>query len=126
MRAYIKKLQVQQMLDEEEARRESAREKRYGKRSRGGQASSGLEYRRGVDFMGYYRLLGLEEKMTMATEQDIKEAFRKEALRLHPDRNAGDETNKKRAEEGFKKVQKAYAVLSDKEQRQLYHKGQIS
>ncbi|QDZ22227.1 J domain-containing protein [Chloropicon primus] len=121
--AYIQKLQVQQMKDEEEARRQSAREKRYGKQSRGAHAK-GLEYRRGVDFMGYYRLLGLEEKLASATEQEIKEAFRKEALRLHPDRNTGKD-NKRKAEEGFKKVQKAYAVLSDPEQRLLYHKGQI-
>jgi len=63
--------------------------------------------------------------MASATEREVKEAFRKEAMRLHPDRNKGEQ-NKKKAEEGFKKIQKAYAVLGDPEKRKLYHKGQIA
>eukprot|EP00212_Chloropicon_laureae_P006225 CAMPEP_0197497482 /NCGR_PEP_ID=MMETSP1311-20131121/51550_1 /TAXON_ID=464262 /ORGANISM="Genus nov. species nov., Strain RCC856" /LENGTH=116 /DNA_ID=CAMNT_0043043151 /DNA_START=154 /DNA_END=504 /DNA_ORIENTATION=- len=113
------------MKEEEEARRESARERKYGKqRASGGSGvhSSGLDYRRGSDFMGFYKLLGLEDKLASATPLDIKEAFHKEALRLHPDRNEGEE-NKRRAEESFKELQKAYSVLRDPEQRKMYHKG---
>ena len=111
------------MIDEEEARRESAREKRYGK-TRSQHSGHHLEYRRGVDFMGFYRLMGLGDKLTSATEQEIKEAFRKEAMKLHPDRWTGSE-NKERAEEDFKKLQKAYTVLRDPEKRQMYHGGKI-
>ena len=111
------------MKEEEEARRQSARERVYGKQKEGVH-SAGLEYQRGVDFMGFYKLLGLEDKLASATEEEIKAAFRREALRLHPDRNAG-EKNKKKAEESFKKIQKAYAVLRDPDARVLYHKGQV-
>lgn len=121
LKDHLRRLQLQQMKEEEEARRQAARERRYGKRSN----PAGLEYRRGVDFMGFYRLLGLDDKMASATEREVKEAFRKEAMRLHPDRNKGEQ-NKKKAEEGFKKIQKAYAVLGDPEKRKLYHKGQIA
>ena len=75
--------------------------------------------------MGFYRLLGLGEKLSSATADEIKEAFRREAMRLHPDRNEGKD-NKKVAEESFKKLQKAYSVLNDPRQRNLYHKGQMS
>ena len=125
LKAFWQKIKVQQMMDEEEARRESARERRYGKQRSGSRSASGLEYRRGADFMGFYRLLGLGEKLSSATADEIKEAFRREAMRLHPDRNEGKD-NKKVAEESFKKLQKAYSVLNDPRQRNLYHKGQMS
>ena len=123
LKMHYEKLQLQRLKEEEEARRQSARERVYGKQKEGVH-SAGLEYQRGVDFMGFYKLLGLEDKLASATEEEIKAAFRREALRLHPDRNAG-EKNKKKAEESFKKIQKAYAVLRDPDARVLYHKGQI-
>src|SRR5512139_1561909 len=61
----------------------------------------------------YYRLLGVSKS---ATETEIKKAYRKLALQHHPDRNPGD----KGAEEKFKKINEAYAVLSDKEKRAQY------
>jgi curved DNA-binding protein len=51
-----------------------------------------------------------------ASEEDIKKAYRKLALKFHPDRNPGD----KAAEEHFKGINEAYAVLSDKEKRKEY------
>ncbi len=62
----------------------------------------------------YYKILGIDKK---AGIDDIKKAYRKLALKYHPDRNPDD---KKRAEEQFKKISEAYAVLSDPEKRRQY------
>ncbi len=61
----------------------------------------------------YYETLGVAKT---ASDADIKKAFRKLALQYHPDRNPDN----KEAEEKFKQVNEAYAVLSDKSKRQQY------
>jgi molecular chaperone DnaJ len=61
----------------------------------------------------YYEVLGIART---ATEQDIKSAYRKLALKHHPDRNPDD----KAAEEKFKEAAEAYAILADREKRGLY------
>ncbi|MBI5586346.1 MAG: DnaJ domain-containing protein [Deltaproteobacteria bacterium] len=61
----------------------------------------------------YYKILGVEKK---ASEEEIKKSYRKLAMKYHPDRNKGD----KKAEEKFKELSEAYAVLSDKEKRKQY------
>jgi len=63
--------------------------------------------------MNYYKTLGVDKK---STKDEIKKAYRKLALKYHPDRNKGD----KKAEEKFKKISEAYAVLSDPEKKQQY------
>ena len=63
--------------------------------------------------MDYYEILGIKKD---SSTQDIKKAYRKLAMKFHPDRNKGD----KEAEEQFKKVSEAYAVLSDPEKRKQY------
>jgi molecular chaperone DnaJ len=61
----------------------------------------------------YYEILGVARS---ATEQEIKSAFRKLALKFHPDRNPGDKV----AEEQFKEAAEAYAVLADTDKRHMY------
>jgi molecular chaperone DnaJ len=61
----------------------------------------------------YYEILGVGRD---ASTDDLKKAYRKLALRYHPDRNPGD----RRAEEKFKEVSEAYQVLSDPEKRAQY------
>nr|OQO06398.1 hypothetical protein B0A51_18902 [Rachicladosporium sp. CCFEE 5018] len=62
----------------------------------------------------YYDLLGLQRQ---ATEDEIKKAYRKKALELHPDRNYGSEEVATRT---FAEVQAAYQVLSDPQERAWY------
>ncbi len=61
----------------------------------------------------YYAILGVDRN---ASTEEIKRAYRKLALRYHPDKNPGD----KAAEEKFKQINEAYAVLSDPEKRAHY------
>ena len=68
----------------------------------------------------YYEVLGVSKN---ASEQEIKKAYRKLAIKYHPDRNEGDT----KAEDKFKEAAEAYEVLSNAEKRSRYdqfgHKG---
>ena len=66
-----------------------------------------------ADKRDYYEVLGLQKG---ASPEDIKKAYRKAAMKYHPDRNPGD----KEAEEKFKEVGEAYEVLSDDDKRARY------
>ena len=66
----------------------------------------------------FYKILGVERS---ATAEDIKKAYKKLAMKYHPDK-AKDETTKAKNEEKFKEVAEAYATLSDKEKKALYDK----
>ena len=61
----------------------------------------------------YYEVLGVSSS---ASSDEIKKAYRKLAMKFHPDRNPGD----KEAEENFKQATEAYEVLSDGNKRQIY------
>ena len=61
----------------------------------------------------YYKILGVEKS---ASADEIKKAYKKVAIKYHPDRNPGD----KEAEKKFKQAAEAYQVLSDPEKRARY------
>ena len=61
----------------------------------------------------YYEVLGVSRD---ASDQELKSAYRKQALKYHPDRNPGDHA----AEEKFKEASEAYQVLSDADKRAAY------
>lgn len=66
-----------------------------------------------MDYKDYYKTLGVERK---ANPDEIKRAYRKLALKHHPDRNPNNE----QAEEKFKEINEAYQVLSDADKRSRY------
>jgi len=63
----------------------------------------------------YYDVLGVPKN---ATEDDIKKAYRKLAMKHHPDRNQGDDA--KKSEEKFKEAKEAYEMLTDSQKRAAY------
>jgi len=64
-------------------------------------------------YKDYYAILGVPRN---ATQEEIKRAYRRLALKYHPDRNPGN----KEAEEKFKEISEAYEVLSDPQKRAIY------
>ena len=65
----------------------------------------------------YYDILGVPKN---ATEEDIKKAYRKLAMKHHPDRNQGEGDDTKKSEEKFKEAKEAYEMLSDAPKRAAY------
>lgn len=66
-----------------------------------------------MDYKDYYRTLGIDKK---ASQEEIKKAYRKHAVKYHPDKNPGNS----QAEERFKEISEAYEVLKDPEKRKQY------
>jgi len=66
-----------------------------------------------MEYKDYYKILGIDKK---ATPEEIKKAYRKLAVKYHPDKNPGD----KKSEEKFKEINEANDVLSDPEKRTKY------
>ncbi len=66
-----------------------------------------------MDYKDYYKILGVTKS---ASQDEIKKAFRKLAIKYHPDKNPGD----KKAEEKFKEINEANEVLGDVEKRKKY------
>jgi len=68
----------------------------------------------------YYKVLGVEKT---AKDDEIKKAYRKLALKWHPDKNSQTEEKKLEAEKKFKDINEAYSVLSDPEKKRKYDLG---
>jgi DnaJ family protein C protein 7 len=68
----------------------------------------------------YYAILGVDKN---ADEREIKKAYKKMAMKYHPDRNSETEESKKMAEKKFIDVNDAYSVLSDPKKRSMYDQG---
>ncbi len=66
-----------------------------------------------MDYKDYYKALGVDRK---ASADEIRSAYRKLAMKYHPDKNPGD----KKAEDKFKEINEAYQVLSDDQKRAHY------
>ena len=66
-----------------------------------------------MDYKDYYKILGVSKS---ASQDEIKKAFRKLAVKYHPDKNPGD----KKAEEKFKEANEANEVLGDAAKRKKY------
>jgi curved DNA-binding protein len=66
-----------------------------------------------MDFKDYYSILGVDKK---ASQEEIKKAYRKLALKYHPDKNPGD----KSSEERFHEIAEAHEVLGDPQKRKKY------
>ena len=67
-----------------------------------------------MDYKDYYKILGVERS---ASAETIRKAYRKLAMKYHPDQNPGD----KAAEDRFKELNEAYQVLSDEQKRARYN-----
>jgi molecular chaperone DnaJ len=65
----------------------------------------------------FYEVLGVAKN---ADDDAIKKAYRKLAMKYHPDRNQGEDADAKKAEEKFKEVKEAYEMLSDPQKRAAY------
>jgi len=66
-----------------------------------------------MDYKDYYKILGVERN---ASADDVRKAYRKLAMKYHPDRNPGN----KASEDSFKDINEAYQVLSDRDKRARY------
>ena len=68
----------------------------------------------------YYKILGVEKN---ASDAEIRKAYKKLALKWHPDKNSGSEDAKAKADKMFRQVNEANAVLTDRNKRDKYDQG---
>ena len=107
---------------EEAERRNAEKERKWGPdwQRDGPRQNAGRHPGYSRDIHGFYKTLRLEDKLGLATEEEIKAAFRVVAHETHPDKVTGDAAAKKRAAERFQLAQKAYKTLASKKTRAAY------
>ena len=119
-----------------DAEREAARARRFGAAGHhshhhaGASAGAAGRARRRRDFLGYYKMLGIESAEDGGPEavgtDEVKAAYKRTALELHPDRHVGaDEPTRRRLADRFSRAQRAYETLKDPERRKQYDRGQL-
>ena len=71
----------------------------------------------------YYKIMNLDPGAALS-EDDIKKAYKKAALKWHPDKHsAGEEAQREEADKMFKDIGEAYSILSDPEKKRRYDQG---
>lgn len=122
-KAYMKRGEINTILENyEEAVRDYGNAERispgqFGVRQQLKDAKLRLKQAKRKD---YYKILEIDKDADAAA---IKKAYRKLALKWHPDKNAGEESQKNKAEKMFKDIGEAYAILSDPEKKKRYDSG---
>lgn len=130
------RLETERSRHEEEEQREERRRQRWGRSHHqhhwqhrqesafaGGRSGGGRR-----DYLHYYAMLGLEAAHAKGhvTEADIKHAFRRAALRWHPDKQEkADAAGQRTAREKFQQICTAYDVLRDPDKRKAYDRGEV-
>ena len=124
MKAYLKRVDVQLKLEMfEEAVRDLEHVKAIdpsteGLRQKLQEAKLELKKSKRKD---YYKIIGVGKD---ATPEEVKKAYKKQALLWHPDKHAsGDQADKDNADKMFKDIGEAYSVLSDPEKKKRYDDG---
>lgn len=137
----LDRLRMSEHLRKEAARLEAEDERERRRRKRWGSSSQQHHFREGWhifsggttaggrwDFLGYYRLLGLEGRpQGSISQEEIKHAFRRAALQWHPDkflRGGKDAQTQLQARQRFNEIRAAYDVLKNPELRKKYDNGQ--
>jgi len=108
-------------------------ESSYGRGASGSSSKAyGATKKVEIDSLGYYAALGLDGRRHRSVRaEDVKSAFRRSALVMHPDKFSmdeelmADEERRTMMEENYKKITRAYEVLKDPEQKRLYDEGRL-
>ena len=121
-KAFLKKSEIERELGEWEAaeqsiKRAKALDSTMNVQNIINECSQKARKARNKDF---YKILGVDKK---ASKAEIKKAYRKLAMKYHPDKNTGSKEESEMAEKEFKKVTEAYSVLSDDKKRRQFDMG---
>ena len=131
VKAYMRRAQCYKSIGTVEALEEALRDYQQAQKMLGGDSSAGRDCERSIrdtklllkkaKRKDYYKLLGVSER---ATEEEIKKAYKKAALKYHPDRQSRkSEAEKAIATQMFKDCAEGVEVLTDRNKRQMYDQG---
>ncbi|GMH42367.1 hypothetical protein BSKO_10286 [Bryopsis sp. KO-2023] len=128
--ALMEDMEMERIARAMDGKREARRRAKWGESDRArafaeAQSEWGRRTKAERDFLGFYAILGLEPAGEM-TGDDIKRAFRKAAMKWHPDRRLSDSdtTDSEQIRNKFQTLQRAYEVLRDPALKRLYDRGE--